>query len=196
MMAAAAPMVYQVKGHEPQIDSTVWLAPGVVLAGAVTIGEESSVWFNVVVCAEHDSVRIGRRCNLQDGVVVHADPEVPVTLGDEVGVGHGAVLHGCTIGSKVLIGMGSTLINGSVVPSGCVVGAGSLVLPTCEAEPGWLIAGSLARAIRPLKAQEKSWLETGPDLYIECAQLHQLQTWSSWSAKDAAGEFVGVGDAR
>ena len=137
--------------QEPNIAPGVFVADSADVVGAVEIGAGSSVWFQAVIRADSEGVRIGRRVNIQDGVVIHEDPGYPVRIGDDVTVGHRAILHGCTIGNDVLIGMGAVLLNGCVIGDHCVVGAGALVTGGTVVPEGSLVLGAPAKTIKPLK---------------------------------------------
>ncbi|WP_068397916.1 gamma carbonic anhydrase family protein [Kribbia dieselivorans] len=169
-----SPLIYGVNGVDPTIDPAARLAASAVVAGAVTIGAQANLWYNVVLRAESASITIGARTNLQDGVIGHADPGIPLEVGDDVGVGHGAVLHGCRIGAGSLIGMRATVINGAVVPEGCMVAAGSLVLPGLKAETGWMIMGSPAKAVRPLTEAEVALVAANAPTYVGLSEAHDL----------------------
>ena len=111
----------------PEIAESVFVAPDAVILGDVHIGEDCSIWFHTVIRAEDAAVRIGRGSNIQDNAVVHVDKGHPVTIGNQVTVGHGAIVHGCQIGDNTLIGMGAILLNGSIIGKNCIIGAGALV---------------------------------------------------------------------
>ena len=135
----------------PHVDPQAWVAPTAVLAGAVTVERGASVWFGSVLRADGDTISIGEESNLQDGVIVHADPGLP---GGgrlvRVSVGHGAVLHGCSIGEGSLIGMRAVVLNGAKIGPMCLVAAGSVVLEGAEFEARSLIAGVPAKRRREL----------------------------------------------
>ncbi len=114
-------------GRAPKVTDSAWIAPGTVLLGGVTVGDEVSIWFGAVVRADNDRIEIGSRTNIQDGCVIHVDPGHPVVIGKGVSVGHRAVLHGCTVGDDVLIGMGAIVMNGAHIGQGSIVGAGAVV---------------------------------------------------------------------
>lgn len=137
-------------GRTPQIDPTAWIAPTATLIGDVRIGPGASVWFGVVLRGDRDRIELGAGSNLQDNVVVHADPGVPTIVGDNVGVGHLAILHGTRIGANSLIGMGAKLLNGSVVGAGGFVAAGALVLEGQQVPAGHLAAGVPAKDRGPM----------------------------------------------
>ncbi|MBR6554757.1 MAG: gamma carbonic anhydrase family protein, partial [Clostridia bacterium] len=125
----------------PQIHPSATVFPHAVVLGDVTLMEDSSLWFGAVVRAELDSLTVGRRSNIQDNCVVHVDSAHPCRIGDGVTVGHGAILHGCTIGSNSLIGMGAVVLNDAVIGDNCIVGARALVTGGKVFPDGWLIMG-------------------------------------------------------
>lgn len=130
-----------------ELDRSVYVAEGAVVLGDVTIGEESSVWFNAVVRGDEDSIRIGRRSNVQDNAVIHTDPGHQVVIGDDVTIGHGAIVHGCTVGSGTLIGMGAVVLNGARIGKNCIIGAGALVTQNKEIPDGSVAFGSPAKVV-------------------------------------------------
>ena len=124
-------------GCRPEVSRGVFLAPNATLIGEVAVGEDSSIWFNAVVRADINSVTIGKRTNIQDGVVVHvADGDFSTSISDEVTVGHNAVLHGCQIGNGCLIGMQATILDGVVIGENSLVAAGAVVTPGTQIPPG------------------------------------------------------------
>ena len=125
----------------PSVAPTAWVAPDAVLVADVHLADGASVWYGAVLRADGDRIDVGAGTNLQDGVVVHADPGLPVSLGAGVSVGHRAVLHGCTVEDDVLIGMGAVVLNGARVGRGSLVAAGTVVLEGTEVPPGSLVAG-------------------------------------------------------
>lgn len=125
----------------PRIDPTAFIAPGAIVVGDVTIGLRCSVWYNAVVRGDMAAIVVGAETNLQDGVIVHVDEGVPCRIGARVGVGHRAVLHGCTIEDDCLIGMGAILLNSVRVGTGSVVAAGALLPEGMEVPPGSLVMG-------------------------------------------------------
>ena len=127
-----------------------YIAPGAHVIGQVTLGDEASVWFGVVIRADNEPIVIGDRSNIQENSVLHVDPGFPIMIGEDCTIGHGVVLHGCTIGDGCLIGMGSTIMNGAKIGAGSVVGANALVTEGKEFPPKSLIVGAPAKAIRAL----------------------------------------------
>lgn len=161
------------EGFAPRIHPEAWLAPGAVVVGNVTLGAASSVWYHAVLRADSSGIVIGARSNLQDGVAVHVDPEFGVTLGDDVSVGHNAVVHGATIEDGCLIGMNATVLNGAVVGAGSLVAAGAVVPQGMIVPPGSLVAGVPARVIRPLRAEEREGLLRNAAVYLAHTERHR-----------------------
>lgn len=128
-----------------QVHETVYIAPGAVVVGDVTLAEESSVWFNAVVRGDVEAIRVGRRTNIQDGAILHADPGVPCTLGDDVTVGHAAIVHGATVGDRVIVGIRSVVLNRARIGADCVIAAGAVVPEGMEIPPGSLVMGVPAK---------------------------------------------------
>jgi len=144
-------MLRPYRGRLPVIDPTAYIDPSAQVIGDVEIGEESSVWMNVVIRGDVNQVRIGRRTNVQDGTIVHVMHDAhPTMIGDEVTIGHGAIVHGCTIEDRVLIGMGAILLNGVSVGTDSIVAAGSLVPEGVVIPPRSLAMGTPAKVRRTL----------------------------------------------
>lgn len=129
---------------------SAFVARGAVVVGDVAVGEQASIWFSAVIRGDTESIRVGDRANIQDGAVVHADPGFPTVIGDDVTVGHRAIVHGCTVGDGTLIGMGATILNGARIGRGCIVGANALVKEGAEFPDGSLIVGMPAKSVRSL----------------------------------------------
>ncbi len=163
-------------GHTPQIDPDAWLAPSATVIGRATIGADASVFYGAVVRADTTDVTIGRRTNLQDNVVVHADPGHPAVIGDDVTVGHAAVLHGCTVEDGVLIGMGAVVMNGAVVGAGSLVAAGALVVGGQQIPPRSLVAGAPAKVRRELTDDEVAANADSAVRYAALAARHRAAT--------------------
>lgn len=139
----------------PEFGARVFLAPGSVVLGEVFLGDDVSVWFNVVLRADIHWIRVGARSNLQDGVIVHVEnQQCPTLLEEEVSVGHGAILHGCTIGSGSLIGMGARILNDAIIGEGSLVAAGAVVREGFNAPPRSLVVGVPAVVKRLLTDEE------------------------------------------
>jgi carbonic anhydrase/acetyltransferase-like protein (isoleucine patch superfamily) len=141
--------------REPSIHPTAFIAPSSDVIGDVTIGEDSSIWYGCVLRADINRIVIGKRSNLQDGSLVHLSDDYGVQIGDDVTIGHKALIHACTIGDGVLVGMGATIMDGAVIGAGSIVGAGSLVLAGTTVPPGSLVLGSPAKVVRELDVEER-----------------------------------------
>lgn len=158
-------MILAYRNAYPQIHPPVFVAPGAYIVGRVDLEPESSVWFNAVLRGDGEGIRVGRTTNLQEGVVVHADPGFPVTLGARVTVGHGAIVHGATVADEVLVGMGAILMNGVRVGSHVLIAAGSLLPEGMEVEAGVLVMGRPARIVRSLRSQEIAGIGQSAEQY-------------------------------
>jgi carbonic anhydrase/acetyltransferase-like protein (isoleucine patch superfamily) len=137
-----------------KIHKSVYVAEGSVVKGDVEVGEDSSIWYHAVVRADSDQIRIGKRTNIQDNVVVHTDAGFPVTIGEGVTIGHNAVIHGCSIGDNTLIGMGAIVLNGTKIGKNCLIGAGALVTGGSEIPDGSLVIGNPGKIRRVLRDEE------------------------------------------
>ncbi|ACE85432.1 anhydrase, family 3 protein [Cellvibrio japonicus Ueda107] len=162
------------QGHIPSLGENVFVDPAAVVIGDVSIGDDSSVWPCVVIRGDMHRIRIGARTSVQDGSVLHITHASdynpaghPLTIGDEVTVGHSVCLHGCTIGNRVLIGIGSTVLDGAVVEDEVVIGAGSLVPPGKRLESGFLYMGSPVKQVRPLKEGERHFFRYSATNYVK-----------------------------
>ncbi|MBR6941996.1 MAG: gamma carbonic anhydrase family protein [Fibrobacter sp.] len=155
------------KGKQPQVGERVFLAEGACLVGDVSIGDDSSVFYNAVLRGDLAEIKIGKRTNIQDNVCIHVSTGVGVSIGDEVTVGHGAVLHGCTIEDNVLVGMGAVIMDGALVMKNCIIGAGALVTAGKNFPEGSLVMGSPAQIIRPLTTDEIKKVKTGVEHYLD-----------------------------
>lgn len=136
-----------------QLHESVVTLPGAQVVGSVSMGADCSVWYNAVIRAEVPVV-IGERTNVQDNAVIHVSEDHPIHLGSDVTIGHGAIVHGCTVGDNSLIGMGAIVLDGAVIGKDCIIGAGSLVTKGTVIPDGSLAFGSPARVVRPTTANE------------------------------------------
>lgn len=144
------------KGKRPVIGNDCFIADTATLAGDVTLREKVSVWYSAVIRSEAAPIVIGSESNIQDNCTIHTDEGFPTILGDQVTVGHGAIIHGSRIGSKTLVGMGTIIMNGSTIGKNCLIGGGSLILQGTTIEDGMLVLGSPASAKRKLTDEEIS----------------------------------------
>ena len=164
-------MLRDYKGHTPQVDPSAFVESSAQVIGDVAIGAESSIWFGSVLRGDVNAIRIGARTNIQDLSVVHVTSlRFPTSLGDDVTVGHRVILHGCTVGSRVLVGMGSILLDGVVVEDDCLIGAGALLTPGTRVPSGSLVLGSPARVKRLLTVDERAELPRSAERYVTLAR--------------------------
>ncbi|GAA1160856.1 gamma carbonic anhydrase family protein [Ornithinicoccus hortensis] len=157
----------------PEIDPDAFLAPHSVVSGSVRIGPGSSVWYGASLRGDNEQITVGERSNFQDNVVVHADEGFPATIADDVSVGHNAVLHGCTVGSGTIVGMGAVVLNGARIGSQCLIAGGAVVLEGTEVPDGSLVAGVPAKVRRELTEEERAGLMTGISHYPVLARTHR-----------------------
>lgn len=149
-----------------RLSGNAWAGEGAVVIGNVTVGDESSIWYNAVVRGDQAKVVIGSGTNIQDGAVVHCSTGFPCYIGNGVSIGHNAVIHGCRIGHNSLIGMGAIIMDDASIGEDCIVGAGSLVTQGTVIPDGMLALGSPAKAIRPLTEEEKKKNQTNAIAYM------------------------------
>jgi carbonic anhydrase/acetyltransferase-like protein (isoleucine patch superfamily) len=158
----------------PRMGARVFTAEGSVVIGDVELGDDASIWFTTVVRGDVNSIRIGARTNVQDGSVVHVTTAThPTVIGDDVTIGHRAVLHGCTVKDRCLIGIGAIVLDGAVVGPDAMVGAGALVVPGTVVPPGTLFMGSPARHRRDLTAEELAFLPRSAANYVRYAARYR-----------------------
>jgi carbonic anhydrase/acetyltransferase-like protein (isoleucine patch superfamily) len=150
------------------------VAPDANVIGQVEIGEEVGIWFGVTLRGDNEPIRLGARTNIQENVVIHVDPGFPVTIGEGCTIGHGAIIHGCTIGENSLIGMGATVLNGAKIGRNCLVGANALVTEGKEFPDNSLIVGAPAKAIRTLDDAAVEGLKR--------SAAHYVKNWRRYAA--------------
>jgi carbonic anhydrase/acetyltransferase-like protein (isoleucine patch superfamily) len=155
------------EGHAPDISPTAFIAASGDVIGRVTLGEESSVWYNATVRGDINRIVIGPRSNVQDNAVIHVSDDLPTILGELVTVGHSAILHACTVKDEVLVGMGAIVLDGSVIGERSVIGAGALVTGGTIIPPGSLVLGSPAKVVRTLSPEEQSKVKVWAQKYVE-----------------------------
>jgi carbonic anhydrase/acetyltransferase-like protein (isoleucine patch superfamily) len=172
-------MIRSYGGRTPQIAASAYIDPAAVLIGDVTIGEDSSVWPGVVIRGDVHYIRIGARTNVQDGSVLHVmRDEWPLILGDNVTVGHGVVLHGCTIESRCLIAMGSIILNGAKIGAGSIVAAGTLVPERTHVPPGSLFMGHPGKFRRALTVEDQESIDGYAQRYVEYKETYKKEVAS------------------
>lgn len=164
---------------EPVIAASAYVDETALVIGDVTIGDDASLWPKVVARGDVNTIHIGARTNIQDGTILHVSHDsefapggFALHIGADITVGHQAILHGCTVEDRCLIGMAATVMDGAIVRSGAIVGAGSLVPPGRELEGGYLWVGSPARKARPLRPEEQGFLEYSAGHYVELKNRH------------------------
>ncbi|PIE46027.1 MAG: gamma carbonic anhydrase family protein [Gammaproteobacteria bacterium] len=165
-------MIEKYLTHQPVLGKNAWVHERAVVIGRVTLGNDVSVWPNAVLRGDVNDISIGNRSNVQDGSIVHAthagpfnDKGFATTVGEDVTIGHNVILHGCTIGNRVLIGMGSTILDGSVIPDDVVIGAGALVSMNKTLKSGYLYIGSPVKPLRELSQNDLNFLKYSADHY-------------------------------
>jgi len=166
-------MIQSLSSKTPQVDPSSFVAQSANIIGDVQLEADTSVWFQAVLRADNDSIRVGRGSNVQDGVVVHTDPGYPCSIGKDCVIGHRAVLHGCTLGDGVLIGIGAIVLNGAHIPDNCLVGAGALVAENKTLESGHLYLGTPARQVRELTSDEIAGIKLNAQGYQERAKRYR-----------------------
>ena len=147
-------MLIQYCEHTPEIDPTAFVADNATVAGRVTVGKNASVWFGAVLRGDLQPITVGENSNVQDNAVVHVGANTPAVIGDNVTVGHGAIIHGATIGNNVLVGMGATVLDGAVIGDNCIIGAGALVTSRTEIPANSLVLGMPAEVKKTLTPQQ------------------------------------------
>jgi carbonic anhydrase/acetyltransferase-like protein (isoleucine patch superfamily) len=166
--------IYEHNGVRPTIAESAYIAPNATVIGDVHIGEESSVWFGTVLRGDVFPIRIGARTNVQDNCVLHVtNGKAATTLGDEVTIGHMVLLHGCTIGHRCLIGMGSVVLDGAEIGDDSLVAAGSLVAPGAKFPPRSMIMGRPAKLLRTVRESDLEWMREAGRLYVGYAKTYR-----------------------
>ena len=169
-------MLLALGAERPDIaDEGTWIADSADVLGKVRLHAFGSIWFQAVLRGDNERIEIGERSNIQDGAVLHTDPGCPLTIGKNVTVGHQAMLHGCTIHDESLIGIGSTILNNAVIPEHCIVGAHALVTEGKTFEPGSLILGAPAKAVKSLDEQAIEMIRQSADRYVANARRFREQ---------------------
>ena len=167
------------ENNVPQIAASAYVDETALVIGSVRIAEDVSLWPKVVARGDVNSIGIGARTNIQDGTILHVSHDsefapggFPLSIGADITVGHQAILHGCTIEDRCLVGMAATVMDGALLRSGVILGAGSLVPPGRELEGGFLWVGSPARKVRPLSSEEQAFLDYSARHYVELKNRH------------------------
>src|SRR4051812_20148465 len=155
------------------IDASAYVAPGAVVLGDVTIGAGSSIWFGAVVRGDSAPIRIGQETNVQDGSILHADPDFPCTIGDRVTLGHGAIVHGANVEDDCLIGMRAVVMNGARIGRGSIVAVGSVVTEGTEVPPGSIVIGQPAKIKRESTERDRERIRHAAEHYVAAAKIYR-----------------------
>ena len=167
------PLLRRIGTAMPEDGGAAFVAPGSVLAGAVRLERDASVWYGAVLRADTGRITVGAGSNVQDGAVVHTGPGLDVVIGPGVSIGHGAVVHGCRIGEHCLIGMHATVMNGADIGAGSLIAAGALVPENTVVPPGSLVVGVPGRVVRPVSAEQAQGIRENAAAYLRLAALHR-----------------------
>lgn len=159
-------MIYALGKNTPKFGEHCFVAPDATVIGQVITGRDVSIWFNAVLRGDNAPIHIGKESNVQDGAVLHVDPDVPLTIGERVTVGHKVMLHGCTIGDGSLIGMNAVVLNNAVIGKNCLIGANALVTENMQIPDGSLVLGSPAKVIKPVSEAAMAIISAGITSYV------------------------------
>lgn len=165
-------MIIEYRGRRPKIDSTAFIAPTAVLIGDVEVGPESSIWFGAVLRGDNGPIRVGARSSIQDNAVLHVSEHGRTVVGDDVTVGHCAVMEDCQIHRHALIGSNAVILGGAVVGEGSLVAAGSVVGERVQIPPGVLAAGSPAQVKKQISGEAAGWVEISADEYVKLSRSY------------------------
>ena len=165
--------IYQLGDDAPRIAPEAWVADSAQVIGRVSLAAGASIWYGAVLRGDNEWLTLGQRCNVQDGSVLHSDMGFPLTLGDDVTVGHQAMLHGCSVGAGSLIGIQAVVLNGAKIGRGCLVGAGAVVTEGKEFPDNVLILGAPAKAVRAITPEQAERLRLTAWHYVENAERHR-----------------------
>ncbi len=167
----SAPLILPFKNIKPALGKDVFVAPGAAVIGDVEIGDNTNIWFQVAIRGDVNTVRIGKNTNIQDGTICHVTKgSGPLTIGDDVTIGHSAVIHACTLEDGSFVGMGAVVMDGAVVQSGAMVAAGAVVTPGKVVKKGQIWAGTPAKYFRDMTEDETSYIPWSAKHYVELAK--------------------------
>ncbi len=167
-------MLLEFRGKFPKIGKDVFIAEGAFIIGDVEIGDFTNIWFNVVIRGDVNYIRVGKNVNIQDGTIIHGGKHgYPVFIGDNVSVGHRAVLHGCEIGKNCVIGIGSIILNGAKIGENCIIGAGSFVPQNTEIPPGTISFGIPAKTVKKIDEEKRAWIDEVCQEYLSLADAYR-----------------------
>ena len=181
------PLILPFEGKVPKIHDTAFIAPGCVIIGDVEIGPQASIWYNCVLRADINAIRVGARTNIQDGSTIHVESDYgdggyPAIIGDDVLIGHMALIHGCTLMDRAFVGMGAIVMDACVIEGDAMLAAGAMLTPGKRMPSGQLWSGRPAKYMRDLGEADIAGMQRGVDHYVHQAQLH------TEALKGAAGE--------
>jgi carbonic anhydrase/acetyltransferase-like protein (isoleucine patch superfamily) len=162
--------IYSLDAIHPRIDSSAWVAPTAVVIGDVFVGAEAGLWFGAVARGDIEPISIGARTNVQENAVLHTDRGYPLTIGDDVTIGHAAIVHGCTIGDNTLVGMGATILNGARIGKNCLIGANALVTEGKVIPDNSLVMGAPGKVVREIDAAGVEALTASAERYVQNAR--------------------------
>jgi len=165
-------MIYQLANVAPRLTDSNFIAPNATLIGDVVLAEHASVWFNVVIRADMETIKIGENSNIQDGSILHVDTGFPITIGRDVTIGHKVMLHGCTIGDNTLVGMNAVVLNGANIGKNCLIGANSLVTENMQVPDGHLVMGSPAKVVKALDDATRAMFTKSAMHYVDNSQRY------------------------
>ena len=168
-------MILSYEGHEPKIDDSCFIAENATVIGHVSMGKNSSVWYGTVLRGDVNYIEIGENTNIQDNTVVHLNSHMPTIIGNNVTIGHGAIIHACTIKDNVLIGMGAIVLDGAVIESDVIIGAGALVPPGKHIKSKSLAVGNPVKVIRELTESDFEGIKQSAEHYITIANNHHMK---------------------
>lgn len=166
-------MIKKLGEYTPVIDKSVFVAETAVVIGQVFIEEEANIWYNTIVRGDVEPIKIGKWTNVQDNSVLHTSKNFPLSIGEEVTIGHGAIVHGCTVANNVLIGMGAIVLDGAFIEENVIIGAGSLVPPGKVIPSGVLVMGSPAKVVRALTEAEIKSLNASAQNYVQLSKQYK-----------------------
>ena len=170
-------MIKQFGNKQPHLGSNVYISESAAVIGEVILGDEVNIWFGAVLRGDMHYIKIDSRSNVQDNAIVHVTTAVsPTNIGSGVTIGHGAIIHGCTIEDDCMIGMGATVMDDAVIGAGSLVGAGALVPPNMKVPPKSLVVGMPGKIVREVKNEEYKMILERPQEYIDLAAIHLCKT--------------------
>ncbi len=166
-------MIETYLSHTPNCHCDAFIASTAVIIGQVSVEEQANIWYNTVIRGDVEPIKVGKSTNVQDQCVLHTSKHYPLTIGEAVTIGHGAIVHGCTIESYVLVGMGSIILDGAIIETEVIIGAGSLVPPGKRIPAGSMVMGSPARVVRELTAEERLSIRKSAQGYVELSKQYK-----------------------